>query len=495
MRRVIRRSWLLPLLVLLFFGLLSALVPYVHDDWLWGTYEGANGFWGNGRWTGNNFVLLMTRSSIIKTLVMACGETIIVMCPVLLEGKGRSATLIISLMFFLLMPANIASQTVSWCAGFANYGLSTVAVCIFVCLISPLLLKQSLQNPYQHAFKLLIVCLLGSMCAEAITVLFLIVSFFYIIKAFICHEERFRVLSYATSFVGSLCGAFIMFSRADYQAGGYFLFYGSNQKTFLDFASACWESFTRLNMPILIDAAPLLVAVTFIHILLLRKGWTVRESGAYERCLAALLSWLCAYLFLRCMVPDWQPVLGYTRIVDAVCLLSWLGALGISIFVSIPEGKQRCQCLLLLACACIPAAALTAVWPNNPRSYMTSYCMLSCIGALEFSELLSPKNQRSVFRKLIPFVAILCAFWFTIFGYNALADYRRVRWVRERAAAGDRVISLRELPYASYVCYGGRLMGEGYDRAFLDFYGVDSDLELVNISYNEPDPNIYDEGE
>lgn len=64
--------------VLCLLVLLAALMPYVDDDWDWGTQGGldrlSEGFADyNGRYLGNLHVLLLTRAPLLKALLVGCG--------------------------------------------------------------------------------------------------------------------------------------------------------------------------------------------------------------------------------------------------------------------------------------------------------------------------------------------------------------------------------------------------------------------------------------
>mgnify|MGYP000063744456 FL=1 len=87
---------------LLFFVLcaLCFLYPYTGDDWAWGSsigIERLNAWFDNysGRYFGNLIVLALTRSNILKTIVMsACITLIVWMITKTNEGKWQMATLV-----------------------------------------------------------------------------------------------------------------------------------------------------------------------------------------------------------------------------------------------------------------------------------------------------------------------------------------------------------------------------------------------------------------
>ena len=68
----------LVLLMFCFSIFIAWCVPYTHDDWDWGRAGGiTNWLTGvyNNRYVGTFFVIVMTRSRIIKTLIMAITMT------------------------------------------------------------------------------------------------------------------------------------------------------------------------------------------------------------------------------------------------------------------------------------------------------------------------------------------------------------------------------------------------------------------------------------
>ena len=67
--------WVIPvyLLVALFYFWLAAQIPYSHDDWDWGSGVGMQQFLYatlNSRYSGNFFVVILTRFPILKIGIM-----------------------------------------------------------------------------------------------------------------------------------------------------------------------------------------------------------------------------------------------------------------------------------------------------------------------------------------------------------------------------------------------------------------------------------------
>ncbi|WP_242435449.1 hypothetical protein [Enterococcus faecalis] len=70
------------ILAFLLLTIIFYFIPYAHDEWMWGSQEGLdllkNGFQGyNGRYFGNIFALIITRSVLIKSLFMSVSSSVL----------------------------------------------------------------------------------------------------------------------------------------------------------------------------------------------------------------------------------------------------------------------------------------------------------------------------------------------------------------------------------------------------------------------------------
>lgn len=78
MKKRVKIQWFVYALVFALFLYIGYKVPYCHDEWRWGTDARfqlmKRGFAGyNGRYLGNLLAVLITRSVMAKTLVIAVG--------------------------------------------------------------------------------------------------------------------------------------------------------------------------------------------------------------------------------------------------------------------------------------------------------------------------------------------------------------------------------------------------------------------------------------
>ena len=124
------------IILLILLILLSFLFIYTGDDWAWGSDIGLsrlNTFFKNynSRYMGNLIVLLLTRSNILKGLVI--GTTLFGIITLLYKtiNNKRFDLLLISSALVLNTPKLIFREAISWTSGFSNYATSTFLMLIY----------------------------------------------------------------------------------------------------------------------------------------------------------------------------------------------------------------------------------------------------------------------------------------------------------------------------------------------------------------------------
>ena len=116
--------------------ILCSLFPYTGDDWAWGSALGIERLktWFDnysGRYVGNLIVLALTRSKILKTVVMSGTVTGIIVLINNITKKQRGAVWIITLLL-VFMPVGLLKQSIVWTSGFANYATSIFFILLYV---------------------------------------------------------------------------------------------------------------------------------------------------------------------------------------------------------------------------------------------------------------------------------------------------------------------------------------------------------------------------
>lgn len=232
MKSKTNKNIILYLFAIVFFGIFYYFLPFAGDDWAWGSDVGIerlkNAFDGyNGRYVGNLFIILITRSVITK--VVFCTLIMFILIFVLskifdgLSNDKKSTTnyiIAFSSVLILVLPNQIAfgdiqpfqifGSTVGWLSGFTNYVVPSVLILIFYYFVTN---KDFESNPVYIflVFDGLFACL----CVEHYTLFCLVFGFAVIIYRYYFYKKICKKsLSF---FSGSLIGALIMFSNSSYR--------------------------------------------------------------------------------------------------------------------------------------------------------------------------------------------------------------------------------------------------------------------------------------
>lgn len=194
-------------------------VPYTHDDWDWGLEE-SWALWRSGamnsRYAGTFFVLIMTRSPLVKTLVMGSVMFLLPLLSVRLAApeKGGDRFPLVGLAGGVLfaMPLFCWRQVFGWVSAFANFVLGG----LFLLLV--LLLWQRAFSSRKGSVALLSLalffcCLVTQLFAENISVMLLVASLVVAGYALVTRRARLPALA---SLAACALGTWLMFHNALY---------------------------------------------------------------------------------------------------------------------------------------------------------------------------------------------------------------------------------------------------------------------------------------
>ena len=206
---------------LIVFALLVVLCwmfPYTGDDWAWGSSMGIDRlnslFEGyNGRYAGNLLVICLTRSNVLKSLVMAGCITGTIFCmEYFVEGE---TTFYLSVLVLLAMPRYLVRQSIVWTSGFTNYEVSIFLTLICLCILKRNYAAGDKGQQAKWAIIVFIVATISTLFVEHVTLynvaISIILLFAYLLKM---HKRNAVLISYV---IGSLAGCALMFSNSAYR--------------------------------------------------------------------------------------------------------------------------------------------------------------------------------------------------------------------------------------------------------------------------------------
>ena len=223
--------WISALAFWIFWIWIAANTPYGLDDWKWGIPLGIEELVTaslNSRYVGNALEVIVSRSFLLKTLLMGTMETLIPLLSVLLvqrwrETEGEAAAsdcflvlmLVLANLVYLTLPQIIRAQTYGWVAGFSNYGLAA-----FLLVLSQGILLDGKDPTQKHGLGFFVVSmfvgLITQLVLENITIFMVALAVFAVlIQLFTYKRCSMTTIAFL---LGVVLGALIMFSGNIYSS-------------------------------------------------------------------------------------------------------------------------------------------------------------------------------------------------------------------------------------------------------------------------------------
>lgn len=204
--------------VLLFF--LCMLFPYSGDDWAWGSQIGldrlSNWFDNySGRYFGNLIVLALTRSNLLKSVVMSFSLTGIIALCNKLTGEQKNGVFIISTIL-VLMPTTLLRQSIVWTSGFANYTTSIFLTLIYIYYVNNIYGDDKPKQSPLAAVPLLILGAANTLIVEHLTLYNVVLAVYVIVFTIIKFKKLY--VQHIAYFIGTVAGTVLMFSNSVYSS-------------------------------------------------------------------------------------------------------------------------------------------------------------------------------------------------------------------------------------------------------------------------------------
>lgn len=209
-------------LVMLFFFILSILIPLTGDDWTWKSTRGIarlNNFFDNynGRYLSNILEIVSVRSTLFRVFLMTTFSTLLIyLISKISYRENNISKLLTPTILVLLLPISVFSQTFGWTAGYVNYVISVVSILFFL-LIYRNEFNSELKGTSFFVLKLFgiaILAICSMLFVEHVSLYLLAIGF--TLNLFWFYKYKKINILYLVSFVGFVIGAIIMFSNRAY---------------------------------------------------------------------------------------------------------------------------------------------------------------------------------------------------------------------------------------------------------------------------------------
>lgn len=214
-------------MVALFYLWLASCVPYTHDDWDWGISNGITQLLTaniNSRYAGNFCVVVMTRSQLLKTVMMGltCFLVPFGIGKIAAAGSGdqqeRDRMLYFLVGNFLLLTMDLETwrETYGWVSGFANYVISAIFLLLHLNVLLQVFEERDSWEKDTTAKAIGLGCtsFLGQLFLENLAIYMVLLVLFV---GFIYYKKFHRIPRYVMCMaVGVLAGLAVMFSSSIY---------------------------------------------------------------------------------------------------------------------------------------------------------------------------------------------------------------------------------------------------------------------------------------
>lgn len=470
--------------VVLFF--LCLLFPYTGDDWAWGSQLGLDrldNWFDNysGRYFGNLIVLALTRSNILKAVVMAFCLTGIIVLVNKLTGEQKNGVFIISTALVCL-PIGILRQAIVWTAGFSNYTTSIFLTLIYIYYVNNIYGDEKPKNSFGAVIPLVVLGFANTLIVEHLTLYNVVLAIYVIVFTIVKFKKAY--IQHIAYFLGTIAGTVLMFSNSVYRSvadgSDDYRTIGSNDGIIAKALKAYFETIVPEGFINNFVLNILLVGICVIIWINLRKKLKKRARTLGGLCIAVMVAFAASSLMIRISsLTELKSLIIAEGIATAAYILAFI----VFVFVIPVDGTRRMKLLFILGSTGCMIAPLFVVTPIGSRCFFAPYVMMIYL-AIEFYSMFSPKlmEKCNKFSKVFIITsAVGVLFLFYVYSTIAVCNNERVEKAQTEAANGAEVVEVEELPYSKYV-WCSELEKEIWQNRFKMFYDIDESVEIKQIS-------------
>lgn len=480
MNQTLRKKICYRYIILAFsWAILGWLFIYTHDDFAWGSMHYIFPSDVNGRYAGHLFSLTLTRSRVLKMVIITVTMTGIVYCiERIFKTTYAYLTAVLSI---LCLPRIIFRQAIAWVSGFANYATAVLFLLIFFVYI-----VEHMKGYAKKDVSLLVVLgVVNSLFVEHSTIFNLVLAI-SIVGYYIIHKHiRWDYICYCA---GSVGGTIAMLSHPVYHvvlnhedgyravaAGGILVRMKENYLGVI-FQEAFFNNLF-LNT--------LLLGVCIM--LFLQYPKEKLQRGLLRSVVILCLLIMCifwsysTYMLLKYGYAYASSFTGYQRTIAGALTFLTLICSMICTFVLSSTMKNNYSLLCLWVSFIMLIAPLFVVTPIGSRCFFGSYIILVII----LCNLLSKVSWDSVmircrYLEIATVFVILSLFvrYYYIYGRNYTEDQKRIDYVIEAVNNHEEVITIPRLPYENYLWVGSP-DNEYSEAMFKRYYKIPANIKVI----------------
>lgn len=478
------------LLFFVFYLWMAGQIPYTHDDWDWGLDIGITQWITasiNSRYVGNFFEVVMTRSEVLKTIIMGTGFFLLplIITEIVFSGKEadmwkeRMIGFILCNTLILSMNDLVWQQTYGWVAGYANFGISAIVLCVIVKQFLEVFSDSPSESNGFHPrlVMLFFVCLAGQLFIENLAIYVFLASL--VINYFHWHRTRRFLPENVTVFFASLIGLIIMFSSSMYKTlwstgeaiDGYrqlVIHSGTDLRTII---TGCIDRVIRVPYKLYTQNTSVCIAIILMLSFLLMQKQAV--SNSLKKTCVILNGGIAICLLL------YIPLGGFISSATGVLFFAAVTLELILLF-------RECR-LLLYKLFFIWSAPVFIILPLvvtselGPRLFWGPNVMLILLALFLLRRCLNAMPKKwfaAVSVAVITSVCVLLIHHGLV--YHAIGECKdqREAIIETAAETGATAILLPQYPYQDYLWFPDPY-GSKRESFFKDFYNIPQDVSII----------------
>lgn len=483
-------------LVFLFYLWVAAQIPYTHDDWDWGLEIGLNQLFNatvNSRYVGNTFVVIMTRSAFLKSLIMGSSFFLIpfiLTCLVCQNGgKVNNQHLIIFLfcnILLLTQKKSIMAQTYNWVSGFANFGISAIFLMIWMKVII-----DFFNSAYVHKKRDIKKCFLhfvlgvsANLFLENIALYTVMLGVTLCVWSIIRDRKISSDLFSLTS--GAIIGLCIMFSSSIYHSlftvgtaiDGYREVPFIGKKSVFEILVHVLSRILVLGVRIYADNFVLCIAILTVLTYIL-----FHSRHSFSGMCAANVVVLC--MLIPCQIYD-IICMEHSRLMyfyDFIVSLAFFTVVSIevwSLFRSKKQLMQRMYVIWLSALAII--APLISTTEIGHRLFLNSNIFLILFFAMLLEQAMLFYSHQKIPVRLLRigslFMVLLLLINGFMYGKIGICKQNRDAIMKEAVQTGEGVVILPSYPFEDYLCNPNPTQPIRIEY-FKQFYDIPEEMTVI----------------
>ena len=495
----VRKTHLIYCAIAIFYFWMAAQIPYTHDDWDWGLDIGLHQWLHatvNSRYAGNFFEIIMTRSELVKIIVMGSAYFLV---PFLLSHlamklipnaskKTRLTLFLLANCLLLSMDRMMWRQTYGWVAGYANFVISALFMMPWIDEIISAFSNDHADKKTapQFLFLYFFLSLTSQLFLENVALFHVLLGIFLSVFHYV--QNRKIPARTLVMVIGSIIGLLIMFSSSIYD-------------TLLTTGSAV-DNYRQI--PLLADnslSETLLQTVRTIVIL----GIGLYADN-YFLCLFILVCLSCLLVNHQRTTNDpWGKRLFFGNIAYSVILTVWAYADHISlegtnylyafvvsvtffllatielIYLFKSDRRQLYRQLVIWLSAPMLIAPLALTTVVGSRLFFSSNLFLILLALVLFGHI-ALQPDTNFFNKSLKIVSFLIAGLLICHGfvYAQIGYCKHIRNARIREAIVNESmeIILPAFPYSDYLHFPDPAVEIRLDF-FKEFYGIPEHVDVI----------------